>query len=69
MLRRVVVGTGESGVPGLLDFGSGAFEIYSALSSVLTINSAWEYYRIYFAAYNGGNGAFPQDVTVSLIKV
>jgi hypothetical protein len=67
LLRRVVIGTGESSIPGLIDFGGGgAFQIYSARSNALNTAAAWEYYRIYFAAYNNGNGATPQDVTITL---
>jgi hypothetical protein len=67
LLRRVVIGTGESSIPGLVDFGGGgAFQIYSARSNPLNTAAAWEYYRIYFAAYNNGNGATPRDVTITL---
>jgi hypothetical protein len=80
VVRRVVIGTGESTVPGLRDFhgatgsgatGSGVIEIHSRLSDIITTGStgAWEYYLVYFAAYNGGNGAFPQDCTITLEQV
>lgn len=64
MLRVVTIGTGEVGVPGLIDFGSGVLEIYSAVSNTLTASAQWEYFIPYFAAYNGGNGATLQDVTI-----
>jgi hypothetical protein len=67
MLRQVVIGGVESGVPGLLDFGSGVAQIYQAVSNTLTISTTnWVWLRPYFAAYNGGNGATLQDVTVFL---
>jgi hypothetical protein len=65
LIRRQVIGGAEASVPGLIDFGGGSFEIYSALSSVLTTDSVWAYYTIYFAAYTGGNGGVPQSVTVT----
>lgn len=67
MLRQVVIGGVESGIPGLLDFGSGVFQIYQAVSNLITISTTnWVWLRPYFAAYNGGNGATLQDVTVFL---
>lgn len=67
MLRQVVVGGVESGIPGLLDFGSGVAQIYQAVSDLITISTTnWVWLRPYFAAYNGGNGATLQDVTVFL---
>ena len=69
MLRVVTIGTGEVGVPGLIDFGSGVLEIYSAVSDTLTASSEWQYFIPYFAAYNGGNGATIQDVTLYFEEV
>lgn len=66
LIRRVVIGSGEVNVPGLVDFGSGLLEIYTKVSNTLTATNAFEYYRVYFAAYNGGNGATVQDVTITL---
>lgn len=67
MLRQVVIGGVESGIPGLLDFGSGVAQIYQAVSNLITISTTnWVWLRPYFAAYNGGNGATLQDVTVFL---
>jgi hypothetical protein len=71
LIRRVVIGVGESSIPGLVNFGSGVSEIYQATSDpiVIGVNSTqWEYYRIYFAAFNGGNGATPQDVAITLLR-
>jgi hypothetical protein len=69
MLRRVVIGAAEESIPGLLDFGGGAVEIYHAVSSVLPVTSSWQYFRLYLAAYNGGNGATVQDATVYLEEI
>lgn len=69
MLQRVTIGTGQDGVPGLLDFGSGVLEIYSAVSDTFTAASNFQYFIPYFAAYNGGNGATLQDVSVYLEEV
>jgi hypothetical protein len=69
MLRVVTIGVGEVGVPGLIDFGSGVLEIYSAVSNTLTASAQWQYFIPYFAAYNGGNGATLQDVTLYFEEV
>jgi hypothetical protein len=69
MLQRVVIGTGQDGVPGLLDFGSGVLEIYSAVSNTFTAASNFQYFIPYFAAFNGGNGATLQDVSIYLEEV
>lgn len=69
MLQRVTIGTGQDGVPGLLDFGAGVLEIYSAVSSTFTAASNFQYFIPYFAAYNGGNGATLQDVSIYLEEV
>jgi hypothetical protein len=69
MIRRNLVGFGlELGVPGLLDFGSGMVDVHQATSDVIAIPNAAEYYRVYFAAYSNGNGATPQDVTLTLLR-
>lgn len=69
MLQRVTIGTGQDGVPGLLDFGSGVLEIYSAVSDTFTAASNFQYFIPYFAAFNGGNGATLQDVSIYLEEV
>lgn len=68
LIRRVIVGSTEIGVPGLLDWGSGLAEIGEATSVGLTTTDAWEFYRVYIAAYNGGNGGTPQELAITLIR-
>jgi hypothetical protein len=68
LIRRVIVDSTEIGIPGLLDWGSGLAEIGEATSSGLTTTDAWEFYRVYLAAYNGGNGATAQDLSLTLIR-
>lgn len=68
LIRRVIVGVTEIGVEGLLDFGSGLAEIGSATSSSIVVGTPWEFYRVYLAAYNGGNGGTVQDLSVILSR-
>jgi hypothetical protein len=68
MIRKVENGS-ESGIPGLLDWGAGVNTNSGQLSSVLnsgTTNS-FMWFRCYFAAYNGGNGATIQDLTLWIV--
>lgn len=68
MIRQVVNGS-ESGIPGLLDWGSGVNSFSAATSNVLNsgTSDSFIWYRCYFAAYNGGNGATIQDLTLWII--
>jgi hypothetical protein len=69
LIRRVIVGSTEIGVPGLLDWGAGLNEVSTATSTALTTTDAWEFYRVYLAAYNGGNGGTAQDLSLTLERL
>lgn len=71
MIRQVIEGSGEIGIIGLTDFGGGNNEYAQAVSNTYTSQSfstnIW--YRVYFASYNGGNGATVQDLTLYFEEV
>ena len=69
MIRRVIVGDTEIGIPGLLDWGAGLTEVATSTSNELTTTNAAEFYKVYFAAYNGGNGGTPQDLSLTLERI
>jgi hypothetical protein len=65
-------GTAETIVPGLSDFGGGAGtanRIFWASSNNISVQDTWYFFRPAFAAYNGGNGATIQDVTLLIYTV
>jgi hypothetical protein len=68
MIRKVE-NESESGIPGLLDWGSGVNTNSAQLSSVLNSgnSNSFMWFKCYFAAYNGGNGATIQDVTLWIV--
>lgn len=68
MIRKVENGI-ESGIPGLLDWGSGSNSYSAAISNVLNTGNTDSYiwYRCYFAAYTGANQATLQDVSLYII--
>ena len=72
MIRQVVIGTGESTVPGLRDVGGGgAFEVYTGVSNTFSTDAhnQWRYLRAYFSAYNNGNGGNIHSVSIYLEEV
>jgi hypothetical protein len=72
MIRQVVIGTGESTVPGLRDVGGGgAFEVYTRVSNTFSTDAhnQWRYLRAYFSAYNNGNGGNIHSVSIYLEEV
>jgi hypothetical protein len=72
MIRQVVIGTGESTVPGLRDVGGGgAFEVYTGVSNTFSTDAhnQWRYLRAYFSAYNSGNGGNIHSVSIYLEEV
>jgi hypothetical protein len=71
MIRVVSGSSPEAGVPGLLDFGSGINSYAQAVSDIITAPSSSTnmWFRVYFASYNGGNGATVQDVTLYIEEV
>jgi hypothetical protein len=72
MIRQVVIGTGESTVPGLRDVGGGgAFEVYTGVSNTFSTDAhnQWRYLRAYFSAYNIGNGGNIHSVSIYLEEV
>jgi hypothetical protein len=72
MIRQVIIGTGESTVPGLRDVGGGgAFEVYTGVSNTFSTDAhnQWRYLRAYFSAYNNGNGGNIHSVSIYLEEV
>jgi hypothetical protein len=69
MIRRVIVGNTEIGIPGLLDWGAGLAEVATSTSDALTTTNTPEFYRVYFAAYDGANGGTPQDLSLTLERI
>jgi hypothetical protein len=69
LIRRVIVGDTEIGIPNLLDWGSGLAEVATSTSDALTTTNTPEFYRVYFAAYDGGNGGTPRDVSLTLERI
>jgi hypothetical protein len=69
LIRRVIVGSTEVGIQGLLDWGAGLNEVANSTSLEITTTNADEFYRVYFAAYNGGNGGTIQDLSLTLERL
>ena len=69
LIRRVIVGDTEIGIPGLLDWGAGLNEVANSTSLEITTTNADEFYRVYLAAYNGGNGGTVQDLSLTLERI
>ena len=69
MIRRVIVGNTEICIPGLLDWGAGLAEVATSTSDALTTTNTPEFYRVYFAAYDGANGGTPQDLSLTLERI